>query len=155
MTRRLLRPHSPGGRPRVLFSERDPAFRMQAIDRTRDRYEIITVPAGVDPVRKARTEGPEVVLLSVEPGGIERTLRAVRVLKGELEPPTVGVLNLEHARLKAVEVMEGCGADGYLLGRPDWETFEGWLDALYRGERPVIALPKPGLLDRLTRKLRP
>ncbi len=146
MTRQLLRPHSPGGRPRVLFSERDPAFRMQAIDRTRDRYEIITVPAGVDPVRKARTEGST----TLPPGAA-----SVRVLKGELEPPPVGVLNLEHARLKAVEVMEGCGADGYLLGRPDWETFEGWLDALYRGERPVIALPKPGLLDRLTRKLRP
>ena len=153
MPRRLLRPNSPGGRPRVIYSEPDDAFRMAAINALRDRFELITIASGLDPVRKAREEGPEMVLISVA-GNPERALRACRLLKAELDPPTVGVLNLQWARLTSGEVMEGSGADGYLLGRPDLGVFDEWVVGVYSGERPIITLPRPGILGRIKRRLK-
>lgn len=153
MPRRKLRPDSPGGRPRILFAEPDAAFRMRAIDCLRDRFEVITVPDAVDPVRKARTEGPELVLLSARPGSAERTLRACRLLKAELDPPAVGVLNLDWARLSAQQALDA-GADGYLAGRPELSRFADWVEQTYEGERPVVELERPGLLRRFARKLR-
>ena len=137
----------------MLYSEPDDAFRMAAIDALRDRFEVITIASGLDPVRKAREEGPEMVLISVA-GNTERALRACRLLKAELEPPTVGVLNLQWARLTPGEVMEGSGADGYLLGRPDLAAFDAWVVGVYAGERPVVTLERPGLLGRIKRRLR-
>ena len=153
MARRKLRPESPGGRPRLLFAEPEAAFRVRVIDYLRDRFEVITVPEGVDPVRRARREGPELVLLSVRPGAVRGALRACRLLKAELEPPAVGVLNRGWARLTAREAAEA-GADGYLAGQPELAQLADWLEALYGGRRPVLELGRPGLLRRLGRRLR-
>ena len=141
------------GRPRLLLFEPDISARLQSVAWLRERYEVIVPADGAEPVRAARAERPEMLLISILPGRPKAAQRACRVLKSEPNPPTVAILNRAHTRLDVDELMGRLKADGYLEGQPDEEQLLRWLERSYRGERPRESLAPRGLLGRIRRRL--
>lgn len=138
----------------LLLVDPAPRSRLALVAALREHFTVVVPDPGEEPVRRARRERPDVVLLVVHRGELQRMQRTARILKTEAgRPPPVGLLDPGLRIRDARALLDACGADGYLGGTaPEGGALE-FAQALQRGEAPVTRHGRSGgLLGRLLKR---
>lgn len=143
-------------RPRLLLLEHEVARRLEAVAALAAAWDVVPVAEGEDPLRVARTRRPDVAILSVHPRRPDVVFRLCRTLRTDVRPvPRVAIVDRTGAPRDPTQVLDLWLADGYLAGPTDVARFVEFVDAVARGDRPVVAPDAPhGALTRLLRRLK-
>lgn len=144
-------------KPRLLLVDEDTTRRLGLVAALRERYEILPLVHGEDPLQVARSLRPEVVLIVLHRARPDGTLRLCRTLRTEIMPHRhVGVLGFGPDAPPVDEVMGPWMAEGYYTGPADAGAILQFADALWRGERPrqLNEIPRASLLGRVLNRFR-
>jgi hypothetical protein len=100
--------------------------------------------------RAVRASGADVVLLGVRRRHAHRALAAARGIRTEgKHPPRVGLVDPRGALRDGPAAAARGDIDGLMVGKPDDEGAQDWVDAVAAGGRPILTQPTGGLIDRL------
>ena len=128
-----------GDRVRVMLAQPDARGRLRVVEALRDRYELMPLGPGEDPVRAVRSQRPALVLLEVPRAQSGNTLRACRAIKTDAgTPPRVALLDLRGRLSHPRNAVEGCLADGYLGRELASAELAGFVADVLAGKRPII-----------------
>jgi DNA-binding response OmpR family regulator len=142
-------------RLKVHLVDDEPARRLELTAALTTRWDVHPLSLADEPLKAARAERPDMVLLAMRSRSSDAVLRLCRTLRTDVRPIfRVGVYE-EPARARGPWIaMELWMADGHLLLPTDAETFAAWAEAVWRGERPAQgAAAQGGGVGRLLRRL--
>lgn len=139
-----------------MLVEPEVARRLEAVAALASRFDVIPVGEGEDPLRVARARRPDLAVLFVRARRADATLRLCRTLRTDVRPiARVGIVDRTGDPSPAAQAMGHWMADGYLAGAVPVADLVAFVDAVWRGERPVrLEAPAPGPLGRLLARLR-
>lgn len=143
-------------KPRLMLVEPDVARRLEAVSALASRFDVVPVAEGEDPLRVARTRRPDIAVLSVQARRPDVSFRLCRTLRTDLRPVgRVGIVDRTGRPRPPGQVLDLWLADGYLAGEPGADEVVAFVEAVWRGERPVrCEEPRLGPLARLLGRLR-
>ena len=125
-------------RPRVLIADNLPRQRLLAVAALAPHFDVFPLAEGEDPLRVARAQRPELVLLSLSRAAPDGVLRICRTLRTDIRAIEQVAVYTVGRPLRSVEQVCDVGrADGYLAGAFDSADLLSFVEAVLRGERPV------------------
>ncbi len=144
-------------RPRLLFLESDPAFRLGVIAALRDAFDIQVPDRADDILRLARAQRPDVALLAAGDRQRRETMRLTRVLKTDVRMvPALGLYTRAGETGPSAAAVLDVAADGILHHVEAPPALLPFALALGRGERMHPAVwpdGSPSPLRRLLNRL--
>jgi DNA-binding NarL/FixJ family response regulator len=143
-------------RPKLLLVDEERTRRLAAAAALADRFDVVTVTEGQDPVRSARAAHPDLGLVFVRARQPDAALRLARSLRTDVRAvPRVGVVDTRRRPFPVAQVVDVWLADGFYAGPLDADAIVGFAEAVWRGDRPVVERPsEAGPFARLIRRLR-
>lgn len=143
-------------RPRLLVVDEDPARRIELTATLSGTFDAWALPAEEDPLRTARNQRPDLVVVVFGGRRGEDGLRLIRALRTDTRPiQRVAAIEVGARPRGAFVAMELWMADGWLALPNPPEAVEAFVGAVWRGERPKIpATNTPGKVRRLLKRFR-
>lgn len=143
-------------RPRLLVVDEDPARRFELTATLSARFDAWALPAEEDPLRTARNQRPDVVVVVYGGRRTDDGLRLIRALRTDTRPiERVAAIEVGARPRGGFVAMELWMADGWLALPNPPEAVEAFVGAVWRGERPkVSAVSEPGAVRRLIQRFR-
>lgn len=151
-------PLPPGARARrlrLLLVDDESARRLELTAALTAGWDVHPLSWADEPLKVARAERPDIVLLASKPKQSELTFRLCRTLKTDVRPVLRVAIYEEPSRARGPWIaMELWMADGHLLLPTEPAVFAAWVEAVWRGERPAqVAVGGGGGLGGLLRRL--
>ena len=141
--------------PKILYVEDDPASRTLVSRVLRSQgYQVILATDGLSGIRKAVTEGPDLVLMDINMGGLDgyEVTTRLRSIPGLEKTPIVALTVNAMAGDRERALVAGC--DGYIPKPVDVDRLPRQIQAYLAGRRERVPEPKrTTYLEEYSRKL--